>query len=165
MTAISSCSLPSPASSSDYIGSSWKLIYRNDAEGVGISGSKDRLFDVVRLGYPVRVGYGGKRGDRSIEHVGDAMFLSILDDKEIFAQCQTIIGQRPGRGGDSLHMAFRENYLWTIIVGTNGYSDRINVLNDTGEISGHNSRPTAVSWFALIPSKVDTADLVDLLYQ
>jgi len=155
MTAISSCSLPSPASSSDYIGSSWKLIYRNDAEGVGISGSKDRLFDVVRLGYPVRVGYGGKRGDRSIEHVGDAMFLSILDDKEIFAQCQTIIGQRPGRGGDSLHMAFRENYQWTMI----------NVLNDTGEISGHNSRPTAVSWFALIPSKVDTADLVDPLYQ
>ena len=60
---------------------------------------------------------------------------------------QPIIEQNPKLKYDSLNITFRHNSEWSIIGGTNGFSDRLSVDNLTDIIVGHRTRPTEVSRF------------------
>ena len=42
-----------------------------------VFGDKAKLFDAVRLGYPIRIGWGSM----GVEHVADADFLTIYEGK------------------------------------------------------------------------------------
>ena len=114
---------------STLVDSGWQLVYKNDANGNAVYGNKAELLDAVRLGYPIRIGWGGTR----VEHVADADFLTIFNGDEVFAQIKPIIGQRPQMSDDSLKIAFRPNNKWVKIAGTNGYSTSLmtNYLQDT----------------------------------
>lgn len=127
----------------------WQKVFQNDANGNVTYGHKSTLMDAVRLGYPIRIGFGSNR----IEHVADADFLTIIDDKEVFAQIRTIIGQAPAIENDSIKMRFRAQNHWTKISGTNGYSIGFmtNYFNDTLAGGGEDRyRPT--TWYALYPN-------------
>ncbi len=128
----------------------WELTYRNDGTGKSLFGNKEDLIDAIRKGYPVRIGFGGRRANdttKSVEHIVDVHFLTIANSKEVFGQIHPIIGQNPQLEKDTLSITFRENIEWTIMVGTNGFSDRLTTdrLNDT--VLSHRSRPIDVSWF------------------
>lgn len=128
----------------------WQLVFKNDEQGKVISGNKKELRDAVRKGYPIRVGWGSRRSidtTKSVEHFANASFLTIANSTEVFAQIDPIIGQNPNLDSDTLTINFRERYQWSLIVGSNGFSDRLNVdtFNDT--IAGHRNRATEVSWF------------------
>ncbi len=129
----------------------WRLVFKNDKEGNTLYGNKSDLIDAVRGGYRVRVGWGGKlRRDttKTIEHLSEVAFLTILNGKEVFAQLPQVVGQQPVFIEDSLKVQFREDTNWTKIVGTNGYSTgrMINVLKDTLMQYGIDGK-TKVSWF------------------
>lgn len=133
----------------------WQLVFRNGKNGKIIFGSKARLIEAVRSGYSVRVGWGGRRQSdttKSVEHIADAQFLTIANNKEVFAQIQPIIGQNPGLEKDTLDIVFRENLQWVLMVGTNGFSDRLTTERLQDTIQGHRSLPTEVSWFVEYPS-------------
>lgn len=124
------------------------MVYKNDANGKTVFGNKAKLLDAVRLGYPVRIGWGSNR----VEHVADAHFLTIFDGQEVFAQIKPIIGQRPQANGDSLKIAFRANNEWLKMAGTNGYTTALmtDYLQDT--IVGNNERYTATTWYVNYPA-------------
>ncbi len=69
----------------------WQKVYQNSAEGEALFGEKEKLIEAVRLGYPIRIGWGGN----SVEHVTEATFLTIFQD-EVFGQIEGIVGQAPG---------------------------------------------------------------------
>lgn len=132
----------------------WTLYYRNDSEGRTVFGNKQELIDAARMGFPIRIGFGNRRlndSTKSVEHIADATFLTITNSNELFAQIQPIIGQRPNFEGDSMKITFRENINWTILVGTNGFSDRLSIDRFTDTIIGHRIRPTEISWFVNLP--------------
>ncbi len=132
----------------------WELVFRNGKNGEALFGSKQRLIEAVRSGYSIRVGWGGRRQSdttKSVEHVADAQFLTIANAGEVFAQIQPIIGQNPGLEKDTLDIVFRENLQWTLMVGTNGFSDRLTTERLQDTIIGHRSLPTEVSWFVEYP--------------
>ena len=79
----------------------WQKVFKNAPDGTSLYGNKSDLIDAVRLGYPVRIGWGSNR----IEHVADASFLTIFDNKEVFAQIESIIGQAPAVENDSLFIS------------------------------------------------------------
>lgn len=136
----------------------WKLLYRNDNEGKTIFGNKQDLIDAARMGYPIRIGFGSKRSNdttKSVEHIANAAFLTVTNSNELFAQIQPIIGQKPDLDGDSLGINFRENIKWAILVGTNGFSDRLSIDRFKDTIAGHRNLPTEVSWFVDFPRKND----------
>ena len=128
--------------------SGWRKVYKNDASGKAVFGDKDQLLDAVRLGYPVRIGWGGNR----VEHTADAQFLTILDGKEVFGQITPILGQAPRVEGDSMMIRFREENHWTMIAGTNGYFTALltNYLKDS-IVGGGEDRYRATTWYALYP--------------
>lgn len=132
----------------------WQLVFRNGKNGQVILGSKEKLIEAVRSGYSIRVGWGGRRQTdtaKSVEHVADAQFLTVANSNEVFAQIQPIIGQNPGLEKDTLDIVFRENLQWVLMVGTNGFSDRLTTERLQDTIRGHRSLPTEVSWFVDYP--------------
>lgn len=137
--------------------SEWKLVYQNDAEGNAVYGNKEELMDAVRNGLPVRIGWGRRSTQdttRSVEHVADAKFLTIMDNTEVFAQIDPIIGQRPVRDGDTLKMRFRNSNKWVKMAGSNGYSTAlmIDYLNDTLVNPGRDNR-AGTWWYVYISSE------------
>ncbi len=126
----------------------WKKVFQNDPNGEAMYGDKLKLMDAVRLGYPIRIGWGGNR----VEHIADASFLTILDGKEVFAQIKTIVGQEPIVDGDSLKIRFRNQNHWTKIAGTNGYSTGFmsDYLNDS-IVGGGVDRYGSTTWYVLYP--------------
>ncbi|MEM8765788.1 MAG: hypothetical protein AAGD88_18375 [Bacteroidota bacterium] len=130
--------------------SGWKMVYRNDENGTATFGDKAELLDAVRLGYPIRIGWGSNR----VEHVADADFLTIFQGEEVFAQIRSIIGQAPRIDGDSLKIRFRTQNHWTKIAGTNGYSTGLmtDYMNDS-LVGGGMDRYTATTWYVNYPSR------------
>ncbi len=137
----------------------WQKVYRNDERGGTTFGSKKALIDAVRLGYPVRIGWGGNR----VEHVAEADFLTILQGDEVFAQIRSIVGQAPSIANDSLKIRFRMNNQWTKISGTNGYATAFmtNYLDDT-IVGGGIDRYAATTWYVLYPAREKMIDATPL---
>lgn len=140
---ICSCQTPSN------LKAGWQKVFQNDAAGKTVFGEKSKVIDAVRLGYPVRIGWGGM----SVEHIADADFLTIFQGEEVFAQINTILGQAPTIEGDSLKIRFRTQNHWTKIAGTNGYSTGLmtDYLQDTIVVGG-TDRYTATAWYVLYPN-------------
>ena len=127
----------------------WQLVYRNDADGKTLFGEKQELLNAVRNGNSVKIGFGGQlRRDTTltIEHVFEAHFFTILNDSEVYAQMSPIIGQNPLIEKDTTNILFR-NTQWNIIVGTNGFSDRLTMSLSQDTILSQNQRKMNVSWF------------------
>ena len=125
----------------------WQKVFSNDDSGETLFGDKSALIDAVRLGYPVRIGWGGNR----VEHVADASFLTIFDG-EVFAQIQSIIGQAPAVEGDSIKIRFRMQNNWTKMAGTNGYT--MGFMTDYFQdtiAGGGMDRAAATTWYVLYP--------------
>lgn len=139
------CSCHTPKASN----AGWQKVFQNSAEGKVIFGDKSALLDAVRLGYPIRIGWGSNR----VEHVADAEFLTIFEGEEVFAQIETIVGQAPRIDNDSLKIRFRTQNHWTKIAGTNGYSTGLmtDYLHDS-IAGGGTDRYTATIWYVLYPN-------------
>ena len=139
---LTNCQSPTPTASG------WQLVYKNDADGQALFGNKEQLLDAVRLGYPIRIGWGSNR----VEHVATADFLTIFNGSEVFAQIKPIIGQRPQVNGDSLKISFRTNNNWVKMAGTNGFSTSLmtDYMQDT--IVGGGERYTATTWYVNYPA-------------
>ncbi|MEM8895028.1 MAG: hypothetical protein AAGC88_10655 [Bacteroidota bacterium] len=127
----------------------WRMVFRNDAAGNTTFGDKAELIEAVRLGYPVRIGWGGS----VVEHVAEAEFLTILDGQEVFGQINAIVGQAPTLKNDSLKIRFRLQNHWTKIAGTNGYSTGFmtDYFEDT-LVGGGVDRYTATTWYVNYPN-------------
>ena len=139
------CSCQTPENSN----AGWQKVFQNDSNGQTLFGDKSKLIDAVRLGYPIRIGWGGTR----VEHVADAYFLTIFEGDEVFAQIESIIGQAPRIDGDSLKIRFRTQNHWAKIVGTNGYSTSFmtDYFQDT-IVGGGLDRYSGTTWYVLYPT-------------
>lgn len=126
----------------------WQKVFQNDEQGGVIFGEKIKLLEAVRLGYPVRIGWGGG----SVEHIADASFLTIFEG-EVFGQIETIMGQAPAIDQDAVKIRFRPESHWTKIAGTNGFSTALmtNYLHDS-IVGGNVDRRSATAWYVLYPN-------------
>ena len=136
-----SCQVPNPPAQG------WHKVFQNDEKGAVTFGDKEKLIEAVRLGCPVRIGWGGNR----VEHVADAAFLTILEG-EVFAQIDKIVGQAPRIEGDTVKIRFRTQNHWTKIAGTNGYSTGLmtDYFQDT-IAGGGTDRYAASTWYVQYP--------------
>lgn len=132
----------------------WQKVYENNAQGQVVFGDKTTLINAVRLGYPIRIGWGGRR----VEHVAEADFLTIFEG-EVFGQIRAITGQAPIIDRDTIKIRFRPENHWTKIAGTNGFSTGLmtNYVRDT--IAGGNTdRRAATTWYVLFPDSAENIE-------
>jgi hypothetical protein len=67
----------------------WSIVYKHDAEGRPISGSKQALIDAVRAGQDIRVSWGVRHprdSIRSVEHTALPVFVTVVNGSEVFVQ-------------------------------------------------------------------------------
>jgi hypothetical protein len=90
----------------------WTLVLEHDSKGVATTGSKESLIKAVRSGSEVRVYWTGGW----VEHLADANFLTVIKS-EVFAQLDTIVGQKPTKEPPSVELRESE---WTGLISTKG---------------------------------------------
>lgn len=138
--------------------SNWELVYKNNAKGEKIFGDKETLMNAVRRGYPVRIGFGGRRTTdtlKSIEHFADAEFLTIVNGKEVFAQINSIYGQRPNLEADTLRIAVKHENMWTLIIGTNGERSTLSRHFDEEQTKESQQGNRSCNWYVNMPDDMN----------
>lgn len=129
----------------------WRLVYRHDADGGHLSGSKADLLAAIRAGAPVRIAWGVsvERDGRSlsVEHSADPVFLSIVNQSEVVVQLPEHIAQRSyvddvSPGFDSPAV------MWRGLMSTNGTFDAVWVDRATGTEVRRSSQKAGLAWFA-----------------
>ena len=109
----------------------WQLVFQTDKSGNAVYGTKKDLIKLVREGYPIRIGWEAM-GKTSVEHTIDVRFLTIANEKEVFAMLEPFWSQRPNLKSDTLSITpVASETSW--ILSTNGLrsSMMIDKINDT----------------------------------
>ncbi len=131
------------------------MVYKHDDHGKPLYGNKDKVIEAVQNGLSVRIGYGRQISDeRSIEHVADAQFLSVLNDhdsKEVFAQISPIMRQGPYRQNDTIGIKLEAGYKWLTAIGTNGMASNVMVHTFADTLDGSNQNRRGAVWFVDYP--------------
>ena len=132
----------------------WRLVYRHDADGERVEGSKEDLFDAVRSGAPVRFlwGFRGERDGEtiSVEHAAEPVFLTIASGRELVVQLPEHIGQASYFDPDAAGFE-SASVLWRGLMSTDGTFDAIWVDRATGEEVRRLPQRVGLSWFARVP--------------
>ncbi len=133
----------------------WSLVYKHNEQDEEIYGSKEKVIEAVRNGLSIKVGYGMRRNEhRSIEHLAEAQFLTILnikDTTEVFAQISPIMRQGPFRLKDTVGIKLVPGYKWLTAIGTNGMCSNVMVNTFQDSINGSNENRRAAQWFVQYP--------------
>ncbi|WP_431122706.1 hypothetical protein [Flagellimonas flava] len=79
----------------------WQLVFQTDKSGNVVHGTKQELIQYVRDGHPIRIGWESM-GKTSVEHTIDVRFLTIANEKEVFAMLEPFWAQRPDLKSDTL---------------------------------------------------------------
>ncbi len=151
------CHSEKPISSTNY---GWTLVYKHNEQGELIFGQKEKVIEAVRNGLSVKVGYGVQvNEDRSIEHIADAQFLTVLsvqDTIEVFAQISPIMRQGPFRLKDTVGIKLAPGYKWLTAIGTNGMCSNVMVNTFADTIQGSNEKRRAAMWFVDYPPQFES---------
>jgi hypothetical protein len=134
----------------------WRLVYRHDADGRALSGTKEALFDSVRRGYPLRLSWGFEASVEgrtiAVEHSAEPAFVTIMNGGDLFAQLPEHIAQASYFEPEK---ALFENpsVMWRGLLGTNGAFDAVFVDRATGREVRRLPQRAGVAWFALAPAE------------
>ena len=95
----------------------WKLVYHHDENGERISGSKDKLLQLVHQGRPIRIQWPIRD---VLFHYMDGNFITVMNG-EVFAQTHGIIRQLPDRETRKrIALDASEQSHWHAILATTG---------------------------------------------
>lgn len=130
----------------------WQLVYRHDADGNALAGSKDELLSAIRRGAPIRFAWGFRidRDGRplSVEHVAEPVFLSVINETDVVVQLPEHIAQRAY--ADTSGALFGDPaVMWRGLMTSEGVFDAVWVNRATGEQVRRHAQRVGLAWFAL----------------
>ncbi|WP_269713500.1 hypothetical protein [Caulobacter sp. NIBR2454] len=132
----------------------WRPLYRHDADGGAVFGSKAALLDALRRGDSLRVAWGGafKRttgADLTVEHVIDPVFASIMAG-EVVVQTHEHITLTGYHDPDVARQG-PPTSMWRAMFTTKGVFDAVMVDRVTGKETRLPQR-AAMTWLAFTPA-------------
>ena len=105
----------------------WEVVLKTDKEGVVLEGSKAALMNAIRAGADIKIGWGGKRENLSIEHLSVPIWLAILSEKEVMAHLDPQV--LSGIDWDGLNASYEDASLlqkeWRVVLTTKGDFDAV----------------------------------------
>lgn len=118
------------------------LVYRHDADGKAIEGSRDALLDAVRRGADVRVAWGFSgappNGRTAVEHAAP-VFVTIAQETHVFVQIPEHIAQQIYHTAEGARFD-KAGVIWRGLFGSDGTFDAIWVDRATGQEVRRRSR-------------------------
>lgn len=105
----------------------WEVVLKTNKDGEVLKGSKAALVDAIRGGADIKIGWGGKREDLSIEHLSSPIWLAILSEQEVMAHLDPQI--LSGIDWNSLNANYKDPSLlqkeWRVVLTTKGDFDAV----------------------------------------
>ena len=105
----------------------WRIVLKTDKNGTVLKGSKLELINAIRNGQDLKIGWGGKREDLSIEHLSTPIWLAILSEKEVMAHLDPQV--LSAIDWDSLNANYEDASLlqkeWRVVLTTKGDFDAV----------------------------------------
>ena len=132
----------------------WRLVYRHDADGKPIAGTKQALLDAIRSGAALRLAWGFSGGATSrtvaVEHAAEPVFVTIMRGDHVFAQLPEHIAQASyaDPGGARFDQA---SVMWRGLMGSDGTFDAVFVDRATGKEVRRLPQRAGLAWFAELP--------------
>ncbi|WP_347925912.1 hypothetical protein [Pontimicrobium sp. SW4] len=103
------------------------IALRTDKQGNVIAGSKEQLITSIRNGVDIKVGWGGKGLNHSIEHLAVPIWLSILDETEVVAHLDPQVLSHIN--WDSLDANYSDTKMlkeeWRVVITSKGTFDAV----------------------------------------
>ncbi len=140
----------SPQTFRDRCASDWRVVYRNDAQGRRVAGTRSRLVDAVTAGRPLRLGWGAKRKDVAWAHSAEPDFVTLTQESEVVAQLPEHLGQRSYHRADEARFS-DDARLWRGLLSTTGTFDAAWIDRGTGKITRRLPQRAWVTWMAWMP--------------
>lgn len=142
----------------------FRLVYRHDADGQAIEGSRQALLDAVRLGAPLRLASGAAFASAdatiTVEHTAEPVFVSIMRGEHVFVQLPEHIAQAsyfdPGNARFDV-----PRVMWRGLMGSDGTFDAVMVDRASGAEVRRLPQRAGIAWFAELagPGCENTAPL------
>lgn len=140
----------------------WNIAYRSGINGEALSGSIQPLLDAVRAGHPIRVGWGLSREQdgitRSVEHVINPVFLTVIDGQHVTAQLPEHISQQSYWQAENSLFADGQ-VMWRGLISTTGTFDAIWVDRASGDTVRRSPQRAVFTWYIQSTAKMGTPTL------
>ena len=128
----------------------YKIVYKNDKEGNTLIGSKQELINSIRGGASIKIAWGVKGKNHSIEHLSDPIWIAVLDEKEVIAHLDGQILSKIN--WDELTATYSDSTLlsqeWRVVLNTNGVFDAVWYDRKEGEQTKRLPQNHTITWFA-----------------
>jgi len=128
----------------------YKVVYKNDRAGNAITGSKNELITSIRAGASIKVGWGFKGENHSIEHLSEPIWIAILDEKEVVVHLDAQVLSKTD--WDNLTANYSDSTLldkeWRVAITTKGEFDAVWYDRKVGEITNRRPQNHTITWFA-----------------
>ncbi|MFK7954404.1 MAG: hypothetical protein AB8B73_16245 [Ekhidna sp.] len=127
----------------------YQLVYKNDKEGRTIVGSKESLINAIRLGANIKIGWGSKGKEHTIEHLSEPVWIAILDESEVIAHLDPQVFSTIN--WDDLTATYTDSLgvinEWRVAITTNGDFDAIWYDRKHHQISKRVPQNHIMSWY------------------
>ena len=141
ITLLSACNIE--------VKNTYKVAYKSGKEGQTLKGSKQDLIDAIRAGASVKIGWGWKGEDKSIEHVSEPIWLGVLNENEVIAhldpQVLSMIDWNESNATYSDSTRLVEE--WRVVISTKGTFDAIWYNRETHEQIRRMPQNHTMTWF------------------
>ncbi|GAA4274840.1 hypothetical protein GCM10022258_41360 [Aquimarina gracilis] len=142
----------------------WSPIYKNDKQGNTVFGNKKDLINAIRKGALVRIGWGAKGKNHSIEHLSDPIWIAILDETEVIVHLDPQV--LSAIDWENLTANYADSTLiekeWRVVLDTKGNFDAIWYDPVTRKTIEHRPQNQTITWFVKgIDTKTDIKSLFE----
>lgn len=130
--------------------SGYDIVYKNDKNGKTLMGSKQELIRQIRGGADIKIGWGGKGKNHSIEHLSAPIWIAILDETEVVAHLDPQILSKTD--WENLTSSYADSTLlnqeWRVALTTKGEFDAVWITKAEGTLIKRVPQNHTMTWFA-----------------
>lgn len=130
-------------------GLEWTVALKHDREGTAITGSSDALISAIRRGADVKINWGWKDENRSLEHTAEPIWLAIINDQTVMAQLHPQVLARldfevaDAAFGDDVSLGQE----WRVTITSDGKFDAVWIDRKTLEVSRRLPQRHILTWY------------------
>lgn len=129
---------------------SYEIVYKNDKEGNSLKGSKEALIDCIRGGADIKIGWGAKGANHSIEHLSEPIWIAVLDESEVIAHLDAQVLSETN--WEELSANYADSTLldqeWRVVITSKGEFDAIWYDRIEGSVVKRRPQNHTMTWFA-----------------
>ena len=141
----------------------WKIALRTAKSGEVVRGSKQELITAIRNGADIKIGWGHKGKNHSIEHLSEPIWLAVLDEKEVLAKLHPQYSS--SLDWDSLQGNHADPKVlhqeWRVVINTNGSFDAIWYDRKADSLIRPVPQNHSMTWFVRFNNALDNHKLFD----